>query len=117
MGQKVNPVGMRIGVIRDWESKWYADKEFATFLHEDIKVRKFLESKLKEAALSHVEIQRAKEQVDIYVYVARPGVVLGQDGKNVEELKKAVAKIVKESSVKITVVEVKSPDLDAVLDA
>jgi small subunit ribosomal protein S3 len=117
MGQKVNPVGMRIGVIRDWESKWYADKEFATFLHEDIKVRKFLESKLKEAALSHVEIQRAKEQVDIYVYVARPGVVLGQDGKNVEELKKAVAKIVKESSVKITVVEVKSPDLDAVLVA
>ncbi|MFA6739039.1 MAG: 30S ribosomal protein S3 [Bacilli bacterium] len=117
MGQKVNPVGMRIGVIRDWESKWYADKEFATFLHEDIKVRKFLESKLKEAALSHVEIQRAKEQVDIYVYVARPGVVLGQDGKNVEELKKAVAKIVKESSVKITVVEVKRPDLDAVLVA
>lgn len=117
MGQKVNPVGMRIGVIRDWESKWYADKEFATFLHEDIKVRKFLESKLKEAALSHVEIQRAKEQVDIYVYVARPGVVLGQDGKNVEELKKAVAKIVKESSVKITVVEVKNPDLDAVLVA
>ncbi len=117
MGQKVNPVGMRIGVIRDWESKWYADKEFATFLHEDIKVRKFLEGKLKEAALSHVEIQRAKEQVDIFVYVARPGVVLGQDGKNVEELKKAVAKIVKESSVKITVVEVKNPDLDAVLVA
>lgn len=118
MGQKVNPVGMRIGVNRDWESKWYAnDKDYATFLHEDIKVRKLLEEELKDAALSHVEIKRAKENVEITTHVARPGVVIGQDGKRVEELNKKLTKICGGKKVKITVEEVKNPDLDAVLVA
>ncbi|MDD4123327.1 MAG: 30S ribosomal protein S3 [Erysipelotrichales bacterium] len=117
MGQKVNPVGMRVGINRDWDSKWYADKEFATFLHEDIKIRKLLEEKLYDAALSRVEILRTKDNVEIIVHVARPGVVIGQDGKTVEELNKAISKIAKDKKVKITVVEVKSPNLDAVLVA
>ncbi len=118
MGQKVNPVGMRIGINRDWDSKWYANnKDYAKFLHEDIKIRSLLEAKLKDAALSRTEILRTKGNVEILVHVARPGVVIGQDGKNVEELNKAIAKITKEKKVKITVVEIKQPNLDAVLVA
>ena len=110
MGQKVNPVGLRIGVNKNWNSRWYAnDQEFHVFLNEDVKVREFLEKKLKEALLSHVEIERIK----IMVFVARPGVVIGQDGKNINELKDELAKLLKGSEVRIDVVEVKNPDLDA----
>ena len=118
MGQKVNPVGLRVGVNRDWDSKWYAsDKEFATFLHEYIKVREYLEKELKDAALSTVEIQRVKDKVEVNVNVARPGVVVGQDGKRVEEISKQVKKLCHGKDVKINVVEVKNPDLDAKLIA
>ena len=118
MGQKVNPVGLRVGVNRDWDSKWYAsDKEFATFLHEDIKVREYLEKEVKDAALSTVEIQRVKDKVEVNVNVARPGVVVGQDGKRVEEISKQVKKLCHGKDVKINVVEVKNPDLDAKLIA
>ncbi len=118
MGQKVNPVGLRIGVNKNWNSRWYAnDNEFHVFLNEDIKVRKYLEKKLKEALLSHVEIERIKTDkgynVIVMVFVARPGVVIGQDGKNVDELKQELAKMLKGSDVRIDVVEVKNPDLDA----
>ena len=118
MGQKVNPVGLRIGVNKNWNSRWYAnDNEFHVFLNEDIKVRNFLEKKLKEALLSHVEIERIKTDkgynVIVMVFVARPGVVIGQDGKNVNELKDELAKMLKGSEVRIDVVEVKNPDLDA----
>ena len=118
MGQKVNPVGLRVGVNRDWDSKWYAsDKEFATFLHEDIKVREYLEKEVKDAALSTVEILRVKDKVEVNLNVARPGVVVGQDGKRVEEISKQVKKICHGKDVKINVVEVKNPDLDAKLVA
>lgn len=117
MGQKVNPVGMRIGINRDWESKWYADKDFATFLHEDIKMRQLLEKELQDAALSHVEIMRQKDNVEVSTHVARPGVVIGQDGKRVEDLVKKLTKISGNRKVKLNVVEVKNPDLDAVLIA
>lgn len=117
MGQKVNPVGMRIGINRDWESKWYADKEFATFLHEDIKIRKLLEKELQDAALSRVEILRQKDNVEISTHVARPGVVIGQDGKRVDDLVKKLTAISGNRKVKLNVVEVKNPDLDAVLIA
>ena len=118
MGQKVNPVGLRIGVNKNWNSRWYAnDNEFHVFLNEDIKVRNYLEKKLKEALLSHVEIERIKTDkgynVIVMVFVARPGVVIGQDGKNVDELKQELAKMLKGSDVRIDVVEVKNPDLDA----
>ena len=118
MGQKVNPVGLRIGVNKNWNSRWYAnDQEFHVFLNEDIKVRNFLEKKLKEALLSHVEIERIKTDkgynVIVMVFVARPGVVIGQDGKNINELKDELAKLLKGAEVRIDVVEVKNPDLDA----
>lgn len=117
MGQKVNPNGMRIGINRDWDAKWYADKEFATFLHEDIKVRQLLEESLADAALARVEILRQKDSVEVSVNVARPGVVIGQDGKRVEELVKKMTKLCNGRKVKLNVVEVKNPDLDAILVA
>ena len=118
MGQKVNPVGLRIGVNKNWNSRWYAnDNEFHVFLNEDIKVRNYLEKKLKEALLSHVEIERVKTDkgysVIVMVFVARPGVVIGQDGKNINELKDELAKLLNNAEVRIDVVEVKNPDLDA----
>ena len=118
MGQKVNPVGMRVGVNRDWNSRWYAnEKEYHVFLNEDIKIRKYLEKSLKEALLSHVEIERRKNDkgtsVIVSVFVARPGVVIGQDGKNIDKIKEDLAKLVNGAAVKVNVVEVKNPDLDA----
>lgn len=122
MGQKVSPIGMRVGINRDWHSRWFAnDQEFATFLHEDIKLRKYLEKNLKDALLSHVEIERTKNDkghdVLIKAFVARPGVVIGQDGANVNRLKAEVSKMLKGSQIRFDVVEVKQPDLDANLVA
>lgn len=122
MGQKVNPVGMRVGVNKDWNSRWFAeDKEYPVYLNEDIKIRKYLEGALKEALLSHVEIERTKTDkgtnVVVKVFVARPGVVIGQDGKNILALKEALAKLIKNKSVRVDVVEVKNPDLDATIVA
>ena len=122
MGQKVNPVGMRVGVIRDWNSRWYAsNKDFASFLHEDIKIRKYLGAKLKDALLSHVDIERIKTDkghiVSVTIFVARPGVVIGQDGANINAIKKELGKIVKGSELKVSVADVKNPDLDANLVA
>ena len=118
MGQKVNPVGMRIGVNRDWNSRWYADdNDFHIYLNEDIKIRKYLEKSLKEALLSHVEIERSKTDkgtnVVIKVFVARPGVVIGQDGKNILTIKEALMKLINNKAVRVDVIEVKQPDLDA----
>jgi small subunit ribosomal protein S3 len=118
MGQKVNPVGLRIGVNKNWNSRWYAnDQEFHVFLNEDVKIREFLAKKLKDALLSHTEIERVKTDkgynVVVMVFVARPGVVIGQDGKNINELKEQLAKLLKDAEVRIDVVEVKNPDLDA----
>ena len=122
MGQKVNPVGMRIGVNRDWNSRWYAsDKEYHVFLNEDINIRSYLSKNLKDAGLSHVEIERSKSDkgynVVIQVFVAQPGVVIGQDGKRINQIKKELTKLVKEASVRVDVIEVKNPDLDANLVA
>ena len=118
MGQKVNPVGMRVGINRDWNSRWYAnDNDFHVFLNEDIKIRKYLEKSLKEALLSHVEIERSKSDkgtnIVVSIFVARPGVVIGQDGKNINKIKEDLNKLVKASELRVDVVEVKNPDMDA----
>ncbi len=113
MGQKVSPVGLRVGINKEWESKWYSEKDFATYLHEDIKIRKLLNSKLKEAVISKIEIEKTKENVTVNVIAARPGVIIGQDGKNVEVLTKEISKITKGKNVKLNVKEVENPDLDA----
>ena len=118
MGQKVNPVGMRVGVNRDWNSRWYAnDKEYPVYLNEDIKVRNYLDKTLKEAMLSHIEIERTKSDkgtnVIVKIFAARVGVVVGQEGKNVVEIKAALAKLMNAADIKVEVVAVKNPDLDA----
>ena len=122
MGQKVNPVGMRIGINKPWNSRWYAnDNDYHVFLNEDIKIRKYLETNLKDALVSHVEIERTKsdkgQDVVVMIYVARPGVVIGQDGKKINEVKDNLAKMLKGSNVRVDVVEVKQPDLDATIVA
>jgi small subunit ribosomal protein S3 len=117
MGQKVNPVGMRVGINREWDSTWYADKEFATFLLEDVKVRKLLEKELSDALLSRTLIKRVKDHVYVTVLVARPGVVIGQEGKRVEELSAKLSKVCKGKKVELQVAEVANPDLDAILVA
>ncbi len=120
MGQKINAVGFRIGINRGWEANWFAStKDYARFLGEDIAIRRYLEPQLKDAITSHIDISRVKSDKDnavvVTAYVARPGVVIGQDGANINRIRKELAKIIKTGTLKIDIVEVKNPDLDAVL--
>ncbi|MFC4601523.1 30S ribosomal protein S3 [Cohnella hongkongensis] len=117
MGQKVNPVGLRIGIIRDWESKWYADKDFGTLLIEDVKIREFLKKKLKEAAVSKIEIERAANRVNVTIHTAKPGIVIGKGGSEVEVLRGQLTKMTNGKKVHINISEIKNPELDAVLVA
>ena len=118
MGQKVSPIGLRVGVNRNWDSRWYAnDKDFAGLLHEDIKIREFIGNELKSASVSRIEIERTKNRVNIYVHTARPGIVIGKDGESVEALRKKVLKITGEKQVFINIVEIKNPDVVAQLVA
>ena len=114
MGQKVHPIGMRVGIIRDWDAKWYAEKEYAEFLHEDLKIRKFIASKLADAAVSTIEIERAANRVNISIHTAKPGMVIGIGGSEVENLRKELNKLTGKR-VHINIVEIKKPDLDAKL--
>ncbi|CVH78347.1 30S ribosomal protein S3 [Clostridiales bacterium CHKCI006] len=118
MGQKVSPVGLRVGVNRDWSSRWYAnDKDFAGLLHEDIRVRDFITKELRGASVSKVEIERTKNRVNIFVHTARPGIVIGKEGESVDALRKKVAKMITDKQVYINIVEVKNPDTVAQLVA
>jgi ribosomal protein S3, bacterial type len=117
VGQKVNPVGLRIGIIRDWESKWYADKDFGSLLIEDVKIREFLKKKLKEAAVSKIEIERAANRVNVTIHTAKPGIVIGKGGSEVEVLRGQLTKLTNGKKVHINISEIKNPELDAVLVA
>ncbi|SEP08647.1 30S ribosomal protein S3 [Paenibacillus sp. OV219] len=117
MGQKVNPVGLRIGIIRDWESKWYAGKDFGDLLMEDVKIREHLKNKLKDAAVSKFEIERAANRVNVTIHTAKPGMVIGKGGSEVETLRSELSKIAKGKKVHINISEIKHPELDAVLVA
>lgn len=114
MGQKVHPIGMRVGIIRDWAAKWYAEKEYAEFLHEDLRIRKFIATKLADAAVSTIEIERAANRVNISIHTAKPGMVIGKGGSEVENLRKELNKLTGKR-VHINIVEIKKPDLDAKL--
>lgn len=116
MGQKVNPVGLRIGIIRDWESKWYAGKDFATLLHEDLKIREYITKRLKDASVSKVEIERAANRVNVTVHTAKPGMVIGKGGTEVEALRKALNQLTGKR-VHINILEIKRADMDAKLVA
>ena len=116
MGQKVNPHGLRVGVIKDWDSKWYADAEFSDYLVEDYNIRKFLKKKLYSAGIAKIEIERASDRVKVIIYTAKPGLIIGQKGTEIETVKKDLAKLVNEN-VTISIIEVKNPDLNAQLVA
>ncbi len=117
MGQKVNPIGLRVGVIRDWESKWYAGKDFGDLLLEDVKIREYLKKKLKESAVSRIEIERAANRVNVTIHTAKPGMVIGRGGSEVEVLRNEVTKISNGKKVHINISEIKNQDLDAILVA
>ena len=116
MGQKVNPHGLRVGVIKDWDSKWYADAEFSDYLVEDYNIRKFLKKKLYSAGVSKIEIERASDRVKVIIYTAKPGVVLGKGGAEIEVTKKELAKLT-DKKVMVDIKEIKRPDRDAQLVA
>ena len=116
MGQKVNPHGLRVGVIKDWDSKWYADAEFSDYLVEDYNIRKFLKKKLYSAGVSKIEIERASDRVKVIIYTAKPGVVIGEGGAEIEVTKKELAKLT-DKKVMVDIKEIKRPDRDAQLVA
>lgn len=116
MGQKVNPHGLRVGVIKDWDSRWYAEADFADNLIEDNKIRTFVKKRLYSAGISRIEIERASDRVKLIVHTAKPGIVIGRGGSAIEELKKEVQKMTTKK-VFIDIKEVKRPDKDAQLVA
>lgn len=117
MGQKVNPHGLRVGIIKDWTAKWYADKKtFADCLVEDNQIRKYLKTKLKAALISKIEIERKADSVKVSIHSARPGVIIGRSGEQINELKKAIDKKFKKD-ISLNIVEIKSVDLDSTVVA
>ncbi len=119
MGQKVNPHGLRVGIIKDWDSKWYAETkngEFADNLVEDYKIREFIKKELYQANISKIEIERTADRVKVSVYTAKPGVVIGKGGAGIEKVKAKVQKLTKKKLI-IDIKEIKKPDLDAQLVA
>ena len=116
MGQKVNPHGMRVGVIKDWDSRWYAEADFADNLIEDQKIRTYLKKKLYAAGVSKIEIERASDRVKVIIYTAKPGVVIGKGGAEIEKIKAEVQKFTSKKLV-VDIKEVKRPDRDAQLVA
>ena len=116
MGQKVNPHGLRVGVIKDWDSKWYADEQFSDYLVEDYNIRKFLKKKLYSAGVSKIEIERAADRVKVVLYTAKPGVVIGRGGAEIEITKKELSDLTGKK-VLVDIKEIKRPDRDAQLVA
>ena len=116
MGQKVNPHGLRVGIIKDWDSKWYADAEFSEFLVEDYNIRKYLKKKLYNAGVAKIEIERASDRVKVVIYTAKPGVVIGKGGNEIEITKKELTKLTNKK-VFVDIKEIKRPDRDAQLVA
>ena len=116
MGQKVNPIGLRLGIIRTWESRWFARKDYAKLLHEDLKIRRHVKEKLKNGEVSHVEIIRYPEKINVIIHTARPGIVIGRKGVEVENLSKELSGYT-DKAIQIKIKEIKTPELDAELVA
>jgi small subunit ribosomal protein S3 len=120
MGQKVHPIGIRLGITRDWNSKWYADsKTYPEFVHGDFQVREFLKKKLKDASVSRIHIERPVKKAHITIHTARPGIVIGKKGEDIENLRRDVAGLLKMplEDVRIKIAEIRKPELDAQLVA
>lgn len=118
MGQKVHPHGIRLGIVKTWDAKWYADKDFATNLHEDIKIRKAIKTdkQLASAGVSRIEIERAKNRLKLTIHTAKPGMVIGRGGAGIEDIKNKLKKLT-DMRVEINIMEIRQPDLDALLVA
>ena len=117
MGQKVSPVGLRMGINKTWESNWYAsNKDFAKYLNNDVKIRKYLNNKLKDAAVSSILIERNSKKTNVIINTAKPGVVIGHGGDEIEKIKKELSKLVGEE-IQISIMEIKNPEIDASLVA
>ena len=116
MGQKVNPHGIRLGIVKDWDAKWFADKDFADNLHEDIKIRDYLKNKLQAAGVSRIETERSKNRLKRTIHTAKPGMVIGRGGSGIEELREGL-KGYTTKRVDINIQEIKQPDMDATLVA
>ena len=116
MGQKTNPIGLRLGIIRSWESRWFSEKSYSNLLQEDINLRKFLQKRLSSAGISRIVIERPAKLANIILYTSRPGVIIGKKGSDIEKLKKEVSKLVS-GDVNINIVEIKKPELDSQLVA
>lgn len=116
MGQKVNPIGMRLGIVKTWESRWYAGKNYADYILEDYKIRRFIKKKLYHAGVSRIEIERSSKRIRLRIYTSRPGIVIGKKGAEISLLKKDIEKIVAHE-VMIDIQEVRKPELDAQLVA
>ena len=115
MGQKVSPIGLRIGINKDWEAKWYANnKDFSKFLDNDMKLRKYIDKNLKDASISKVEIERNNKKTEITIHTSKPGIIIGRGGEEIEKLKKELSKLVNEN-VQISIVDIKKPEIDASL--
>ena len=116
MGHKVHPIGFRIGVIRDWQAKWYADKHYVEFLQEDLKLRQAISSRYAEAGIAQVEIDRQANKVSVTIYTARPGVVIGRGGQRADEMRLHLERLIGKK-VQLTIQEIQQPELDAYLVA
>lgn len=114
MGQKINPIGFRVGVIKDWDARWYSGKDFADTLHEDLYIRDYIAETLKDASVSQVEIERASNKVNVNIHTAKPGMVIGKGGSEVDSLRKTLSDKTGKR-VHINIIEIKNPDLDAKL--
>lgn len=114
MGQKINPIGFRVGVIKDWDARWYAGKNFADTLHEDLHIRKYIAETLKDASVSQIEIERASNKINVNIHTAKPGMVIGKGGTEVDTLRKTLSSKTGKR-VHINIIEIKKPDLDAKL--
>lgn len=116
MGQKVNPIGLRLGIVKTWESRWFAGKNYSDYILEDYKIRKFLKQKLYQAGIARIEIERSSKRVRLRIHTSRPGIVIGKKGAEIAELKKALEKMIP-SEVIIDIHEVRKPEIDAQLVA
>jgi len=116
LGQKVNPIGMRLGTVKTWESRWYAGKNYADFIIEDDKIRKFINKKLSHAGISRIEIERSAKKIRLRIFTARPGIVIGKKGAEIEQIKNELTKLI-DREVLIDIQEIRKPELDAHLVA
>lgn len=116
MGQKVNPVGLRLGINKTWDSRWFAKNDFADKLHEDLKIRKYLKKVLKDAGVSRIVIERPSKKAIVSIHTARPGIVIGKKGADIDKMKKDLSKYTKDE-IHINIVEVRKPEIDATLVA